>query len=147
MKGSGKTTGGTLATLLLIAATVLYQHFTGGNGAATAPATAHTGAPATTATWRPGEWLEVQGRVQRVLPDDREGSPHERFILRTDDGRTLLIAHNIDLAPRVPVQAGGAVTLRGRFEPNERGGVIHWTHHDPEGRSGGWIDYQGKRYQ
>jgi hypothetical protein len=38
--------------------------------------------------------------------------------------------------------------LHGRYEWNERGGVIHWTHHDPEGSMpGGWIRCQGAVYQ
>ncbi|MEZ5478885.1 MAG: DUF3465 domain-containing protein [Thiolinea sp.] len=59
-----------------------------------------------------------------------------------------MVAHNIDLAPRVPVEPGGRVNLRGEYAWNNRGGVIHWTHHDPKGRrDGGWIEWQGKRYE
>ena len=85
--------------------------------------------------------------MQRVLSDDNDGSRHQRFILELPQRRTLLIAHNIDLAERVPIRRGDSVRLRGRFESNDRGGVIHWTHHDPQGiNSGGWIEYQGVRY-
>ena len=47
--------------------------------------------------------LEVEGRghVVRVLADDRQGARHQRFIVRLASGQTLLIAHNIDVAPRV----------------------------------------------
>ncbi|MBI3606766.1 MAG: DUF3465 domain-containing protein [Nitrospirae bacterium] len=95
-----------------------------------------------------GITVEVTGRVERLLPDDREGSNHQRFILRLPSGRTVLIAHNIDLAPRAPVSAGDAVTVRGEYEYNEKGGVIHWTHHDPEGkRPGGWIRFHDHEYR
>ncbi|MEA2093096.1 MAG: DUF3465 domain-containing protein [Pseudomonadota bacterium] len=89
---------------------------------------------------RSGQWLEITGEVKRVLSDDNQGSRHQRFILKLDSGHTVLVAHNIDLADRVPLTRGDVVTLRGRYEWNDRGGVIHWTHHDPEGRGpGGWI--------
>ena len=84
----------------------------------------------------------------RVLPDDHAGSRHQRFILRVAGGVSVLVAHNVDLAPRVPVALGDSVELRGEYEWNDRGGVIHWTHHDPDGRrEGGWIRQDGRLYQ
>ncbi len=102
------------------------------------------------AAWRDhrsGIMLQAAGRVQRVLADDREGSRHQRFLLELASGHTVLVAHNIDLAPRVPLAVGDEVTLSGQFEWNEQGGVMHWTHHDPGGRrDGGWIEHAGRRY-
>jgi hypothetical protein len=93
-------------------------------------------------------WVETDGSVIRLLPDDREGAAHQRFILRLASGRTVLVAHNIDLARRIPLHVGDIVRLRGRYEWNEKGGVIHWTHHDPGDRkSGGWIESGAVRYQ
>ncbi len=87
-----------------------------------------------------GVWVEVEGTVERTLADDREGSRHQRFILRLASGQTLLVAHNIDLAERVPLREGDRVAVRGEYEWNERGGVLHWTHRDPRGRRrGGWV--------
>lgn len=92
--------------------------------------------------------VEVEGLVQTVLADDREGSRHQRFILRLASGQTLLVAHNIDLAPRVPLEKGDSVTARGEYEWNDKGGVLHWTHHDPDLRhEHGWIRHAGKTYR
>lgn len=113
------------------------------------PATPSIDAPADyPGSWSAGEWITVEGTVKRSLPDDNEGSRHQRFILTLADGKTLLVAHNIDLAKRVPLKKGDTVTLHGRYETNARGGVLHWTHHDPDGRrSGGWVELNGERYR
>jgi hypothetical protein len=101
------------------------------------------------AQWRAGQQVSGSGTVERVLADDNDGSRHQRFILRLSSGRTLLVAHNIDLAPRVSsLSVGDTVSFYGEYEPNDRGGVIHWTHHDPQGRHvGGWLEHKGQRYQ
>lgn len=92
--------------------------------------------------------VELSGVVQKNLKDDTKGSPHQRFLLRLANGHTLLVAHNIALAPRVPLQAGDQVSVHGEYEWNNKGGVVHWTHHDPKGRHpGGWIRLAGKTYQ
>ncbi len=93
-------------------------------------------------------WIDATLEVVRLLPDDNDGNRHQRFIARTTSGQTLLIAHNIDLAQRVPVAPGDEVRVRGVYEWNERGGVIHWTHHDPGARhAGGHIEHGGNRYR
>ncbi len=93
-------------------------------------------------------WATVSGEVVKVLPDDREGDMHQKFLLELPSRHTLLIAHNIDIAQRVPVKEGDAVTLRGEYEWKDQGGVMHWTHRDPGGRRpGGWIEHAGKKYE
>lgn len=98
---------------------------------------------------RSDTWLTVDGQVDRVLSDDNEGSRHQRFILRTASGHTVLVAHNIDLAPRVPaIREGDPIRVYGEYEWTDRGGVVHWTHHDPDGDiAGGWVEYRGQRYR
>lgn len=97
---------------------------------------------------RSGVWLEVEAPIVKVLDDDRHPPRHQRILLDMGRRRTLLLTHNIDLAPRVPASAGDVLRIRGRFEWNKKGGVIHWTHHDPQGRKpGGWVDLDGERYR
>ena len=89
------------------------------------------------------------GRVIKILADDTKGSRHQKFILKLASGQTLLVAHNIDLAPRLDgLRLGDSVTFYGEDEWNKHGGVLHWTHHDPAGRHiGGWLELRGRRYQ
>jgi hypothetical protein len=93
-------------------------------------------------------WVDGRGTLVKLLPDDREGDRHQRLLVRLDEGDTILIAHNIDVAPRVKVDEGDEVTFKGEFVWNDRGGVVHWTHHDPQKRrTGGWVKARGKTYQ
>jgi hypothetical protein len=93
--------------------------------------------------------VEGQGAVTRILPDDLAGSRHQRFVVRLASGQTILIAHNIDIAPRVAgLQNGDSVRFYGEYVWNENGGTVHWTHHDPEGRHvAGWLKHNGRNYQ
>ena len=91
--------------------------------------------------------ITLTGTVHRTLSDDNHGSRHQRFIVRLASGRTVLIAHNIDLAERVPLAIGDPVIVRGEYEWTDKGGTIHWTHHDPKRwREGGWVEHGGVRY-
>ena len=93
--------------------------------------------------------VEAEGVVVKVLSDDNDGSRHQRFIVELASGQTVLISHNIDLAPRVsPLAAGDRVQFHGEYEWNEKGGVVHWTHHDPAGsHPGGWIRREGATFR
>ncbi len=138
-----------LRVLIIVVALgiVLYQRF------AAPPAVPTTGSGDTAiveafAQQRSGLVIEGQGTVERTLADDNQGSRHQRFILLLASGHSVLISHNIDLAQRLPLREGDRVRFRGQYEWNERGGVIHWTHHDPRGRrEGGWLEVGGQRYE
>jgi hypothetical protein len=93
--------------------------------------------------------VQGQGLVSRILPDDNDGSRHQRFIVRLGSGQTILIAHNIDLAPRVPdLVEGNVIEFNGVYEWNPKGGTVHWTHRDPAGRHpAGWLRHNGQTFQ
>ena len=94
-----------------------------------------------------GSWIDDTGFVRRLLSDDNDGSWHQRFILQLRDGGTLLIAHNIDLAKRIPLGMGDRVHFRGMYEWNDLGGLVHWPHHDPQGiEDGGYVRYRTRLY-
>ena len=93
--------------------------------------------------------VRASGQVIAVLADDNEGSRHQKFILKLNNGQTVLVAHNIDLAPRITnIAKGDTVEFFGEYEYSDKGGVIHWTHHDPANKHvGGWLKHQGRTYQ
>jgi len=95
--------------------------------------------------------LQVSGEgvVTKLLPDDNDGSRHQKFIISLRSGQTLLIAHNIDIAPRIGfLRKGDAIQFSGQYEWNEKGGVVHWTHRDPNGpHVAGWLKHGGQIYQ
>lgn len=93
--------------------------------------------------------LEITGNVKRILQDDVSGIRHQRFIVEIAGGQTILIAHNIDLSPRIEnLNIGDEISVYGEYEWNEHGGVIHWTHLDPKNKhEAGWIKHNDKQYQ
>jgi len=96
-----------------------------------------------------GVQVEASGEVIKILPDDNQGSRHQRFLVKLPAGHVILIAHNIDLAPRIEdLNSGNPISIHGVFEWNEKGGLVHWTHHDPQGKHiPGKLIYQGRTYQ
>ena len=88
------------------------------------------------------------GKVTKLLSDDTTGSRHQRFILELDSGQTLLIAHNIDISIRIDtLSLGDTVEFYGEYVWNTKGGMVHWTHHDPEKKHpDGWLKHQNIKY-
>lgn len=126
--------------------------------ASTAPSTPSRAAPATSdnagiarafATHAKDVRVDGDGVVSRVLPDDTQGDRHQRFLVRLPSGQSVLIVHNVDIAPRVQnLRVGDDVQFEGEFVWNDRGGLVHWTHHDPSGRHrSGWLKHAGRTYQ
>jgi hypothetical protein len=146
--------------LLLPLAVAAALYFSFGNRDAPSPSAPEAGATAVRASetdaiaaafaeQRNGVQVSGQGTVLKLLKDDNEGSRHQRFLLQMPGGQTLLVAHNIDLAPRLnQLGVGDTVAFNGEYAWNAQGGVIHWTHHDPQGRHpGGWLRVNGQTYQ
>lgn len=135
-----------LGVLALLAALLLSQWLDGGQPA---PADEAAREPVELSSAQSGQVLTIEAEVVKSLRDDSNGSRHQRFLVRTLSGQRVLVAHNIDLAQRIDdMSPGNPIRIRGQFEWNEKGGVLHWTHHDPRGdHEAGWIEYQGRRYQ
>lgn len=94
--------------------------------------------------------VEASGTAYRLLTDDLEGSRHQRIIVELPSGHTLLVSHNIDIAPRIDdIREGDPIRFRGEYEWNELGGIVHWTHRDPEGNDhpDGWLCHNTIYYQ
>ncbi|HEY0891935.1 MAG TPA: DUF3465 domain-containing protein, partial [Cellvibrio sp.] len=93
-------------------------------------------------------WIEGSGTVKKLLADDTQGARHQRFLVSISPEQTLLFAHNIDLAPRVAeLQVGDQISFKGEYIYNPKGGIMHWTHHDPQGRQHGWITHHNHTYE
>ncbi len=94
--------------------------------------------------------VQVSGRgvVIKLLASDTHGNQHQKFLVKINPKQTLLFAHNIDLAARIPLQVGDEITFSGEYVYNPKGGVMHWTHRDPHGHHpAGWVMLHGAKYQ
>ena len=93
--------------------------------------------------------VQSSGTVVKLLPDDLKGAKHQKFLVNVTADVTILIAHNIDLAPRInSLKEGEEISFYGEYEWNPKGGIVHWTHHDPGKRHpDGWIKYRNRVYQ
>ena len=127
----------------IIIAAAVYVGYARYNSPATSELAAQFGSEASNTQ------IHGSGVVTRILSDDDEGSRHQRFIIRLPSGQTLLVAHNIDLAPRVAaIQEGDTVEFSGEYEWNSKGGVVHWTHRDPSNAHvAGWLKHDGRVFQ
>jgi len=124
--------------LILILSAISFEGFTGAQSISSAYETRTSNVQ-----------VSNTGIVVKILPDDNKGSRHQKFILKLPSGQTVLIAHNIDLAPKIEsINTGDSIEFYGEYEWNSKGGVVHWTHKDPAGRhEGGWLKYNGFRYE
>jgi len=93
--------------------------------------------------------VTADGTVTRLLPDRTSSTGiHEQFIVKLTSAQlTVEVEHNISIGTRVPVQVGDRVIVHGEYIWNAQGGLIHFTHHDPQAKhEGGYIIDNGKTY-
>jgi hypothetical protein len=88
---------------------------------------------------RSGQEVTVEGTVAQAPHVSRGPTGrHEDFILEVSAGtgeqQLIHVAHNIDIAPEVPLDEGMDVIVHGELVIDRSGPVIHFTHHDPSGR-------------
>src|SRR5438270_10998308 len=83
----------------------------------------------------------------RYFSGTRTHCEHETFGVRTAAGPVQII-DNVDIASRVPVQPGDGIDVRGEMVHDAgRTPIVHWTHHDPQGKhAGGFIELRGRFY-
>jgi hypothetical protein len=94
--------------------------------------------------------LTATGRVIKILTDDADDTPHQRFIIEPHGGHTILVAHN--RAYRIPVNMDDEIEIHGSYVWNRYGGLIHNTHHyggecengHCEPHEDGYINFVGK---
>jgi len=91
------------------------------------------------------DWQVIEGKVTKLLPDDLQGLRHQHFLVQVGN-KTVKVAHNIDLAPYVPVKVGDEVEMKCEYIRSKPNDVAHWTHYDPAGGEGGYIKLNGKVY-
>ena len=96
--------------------------------------------------------VTANGSVARVL-GTRVGpsGAHEGFLLhlRGAEGRglTVRVEDNVDITGQIPLQPGDDAIVRGEYIYDPRGGIIHYTHHDPRGRHpSGYVRVNGRVY-
>jgi uncharacterized lipoprotein YmbA len=97
---------------------------------------------------RTGIWVSAQAPVTQIVGDEEvAGTTVQRFVIRPNDEIAVQVRHSLGDSERVPVERGKEVRVQGYYEWDARGGFISRTHADPEQPGGGgWIEYEGKRY-
>ena len=92
--------------------------------------------------------MQASGIVETIFPDDDKGTRHQKFAVKIKHNRTVLVVHNIDISSRIKgLKVGDKVEFSGQYQWNRHGGLVHWTHKDPNGvHPAGWIKYKDKIY-
>lgn len=87
----------------------------------------------------------VTGVISKILPEDHDGLPHQKYTLTVDSQIKILIVSNLDFG-RVPLVVGKTVSVCGEFKKVGQG-MVHWTHFDPHGgHPDGFTILDGKLY-
>lgn len=85
--------------------------------------------------------------VTKLLPDDRSGLKHQKWVVRLSSGQQMEAVYNLDMCPRVQLSVGDVIAMGGQFVWTKKGPLLHWLHHDPRGnRPDGYVYVNGKYY-
>jgi hypothetical protein len=145
--GRGRRRGLPRGLVLLVVVAVLLVRFVGQHEVE-APGAGAAAIVEAFENERSGVWVEAGGEVVHILPNDDKPPRHQNFLVEVAPHHTVKISHNVDIAPRAPVTKGSRIGFRGRYEYNEKGGVVHWTHRDPSGaKTGGHLEIEGRLYR
>ncbi len=92
----------------------------------------------------------ADGSVVRLLGTQLGPSgPHEGFLLRLRRGcaLTVRVETSVDFTGPIPLRVGDIVVVKGEYEYDALGGVIHFTHRELYGRhAGGYVQLRGTYY-
>lgn len=92
--------------------------------------------------------IVFSGTVVLNFRDSRQEHAMQQFIVRLASGQTLLIVHDKTIGRGVPrVRIGDRVTVSGEYRWNPKGGYIMFTTRKADGRPGGWIRRNGRKYE
>jgi len=92
-----------------------------------------------------GVWVSGYGTVVRPLGSSAD---NQRFLVQVNGELSLVVRHQVGDQGPVPADRGDIIAFQGRYEFHGGGGELILTHADsgnPGG--GGWIEYDGMRYQ
>lgn len=93
--------------------------------------------------------IVTNAKVVKLLTDDKNGPLHQRWIMEIENGLTITVFHNVNIAERVPLAEGSYVTAAGELEYGDKwkDPIMHWTHEDPQGRrKAGYVIFNGTTY-
>jgi hypothetical protein len=79
----------------------------------------------------------AQGTIVDVLGESEgRGGEHEGYLLKLDGDCDLLlrVETNLSITGPIPIRRREQVIVKGEYEYDAEGGVLHWTHHDPSAR-------------
>jgi hypothetical protein len=92
----------------------------------------------------------ADGRVVSLLGTNAGPSgAHEGFLLHLGSGcdLTLRVETNVGFTGPIPLHVGENVVVKGEYEYEALGGVIHWTHRETHGRHpSGYVEAAGRYY-
>lgn len=97
-----------------------------------------------------GTEVIVDGTVASLLGTSTGPSgAHEGFLLRLRSGcdQTIRVETNVGFTGPIPLRAGERVTVKGEYDHDPDGEVIHFTHRELRGRHpGGYVEVSGTYY-